>query len=117
MSKRFHVFILSAIGFLIPALSISAQSIKQYSVIDLGVVGGASDSSGGSALNNSGQVVGTSEGGDPAYYYAQDAFEYSDGMITDLGGLADPNYVDPFASAFDINDSGQVVGFAAISEG
>jgi len=119
MNKTLHLFIASAIGVLIPVISISAQSIKQYDVIDLGVVHGdvLGDSSSGLALNNSGQVVGVNAAGDPAYFFGRYAFEYSDGMLIDLGQLADPNYVDPDATANDINDSGQIVGFAAISTG
>jgi probable HAF family extracellular repeat protein len=117
MNKKIAAIILSTLGFIIVAPRIPAQSIHQYSVLDLGLVGAESESSGGSALNNSGQVVGVSSGGDPQYFFGAYAFEYSDGMITDLGGLADPDYVDPDASASDINDSGQVVGFAAISAG
>jgi len=116
MSKGFHVFTLSAIGFLILALSVSAQSIKQYSLIDLGILQRLGDDvSSGSALNNLGQVVGRSSGGDSQYFFGAYAFEYANGTITDLGGLGDPNYVDPNSSASDINDSGQVVGFSAIS--
>jgi probable HAF family extracellular repeat protein len=66
----------------------------------LGTLGGASSRA--SALNNSGQVVGTSE----TVLGASEAFLYSNGEMVTLGTL--PGSTD--SQAFAINDSGLVVG-------
>ena len=59
------------------------------------------------AINNSGQIVG---------YYSiggrHHAFQYSDGMMTDLGTLGGNN-----SYALDINDRGQIIGYSDTSDG
>ncbi len=76
-----------------------------YSIIDLGTLGGSSSEA--AAINNSGQVVGTSYTG---YLDYQHAFLYSNGIMTDLGTLGG---LISYASA--INNSGQVVGKSSIT--
>lgn len=75
---------------------------------DLGSLAGPSGSSEGNAINNRGEVVGSSSTSS-----SSDAFLYSDGQMRDLGTLPFP-FSPPgsvlSSSAFAINDSGQVVG-------
>src|SRR5215217_7838737 len=78
-----------------------------YKVEDLGTLGGSR--SGASAINDSGQVVGSS-------YLAGDqnnrAFLYKDAKMTDLGTLGGTS-----SEAKGINKSGQVVGWSDNSSG
>jgi probable HAF family extracellular repeat protein len=83
----------SAIACIAPLLAFAAHA-QQYTVTDLGTLGGASSS--GVALNNNGQVIGTSTTSSGA----TDAFLYSNGTMTDIGNWT------PSA----INDAGQIVG-------
>ncbi len=69
---------------------------------DLGTLG--SDFSRATAINEAGQVVGTSETADGAVH----PFLWEDGTMTDLGTL--PGFGG--GRAVDMNDEGQVVGFA-----
>jgi probable HAF family extracellular repeat protein len=86
---------------------------------DLGTLGGQNSRAFG--INDSGQVVGTAETGatynprDPksSSYRISHAFLYSgSGSLQDLGTLGGPN-----SYAYDINDSGQVVGTADTPDG
>jgi probable HAF family extracellular repeat protein len=74
--------------------------------IDLGTLGGASSLA--SAINDRGQVVGTSLTPDGLEH----AFLYEDGRMIDLGTLGNPQIQHPIddSKAADINDAGQVVG-------
>ena len=78
-----------------------------YKVQDLGTLGGSASWS--SAINDSGQVIGSS-------YLAGDqnrhAFLYKDGKMTDLGTLGGAS-----SEAKGINGSGQVVGWSDNSSG
>jgi probable HAF family extracellular repeat protein len=86
---------------------------------DLGTLpnasGGASaggPSSGATAFNNVGDIVGYSDTQYPAYNtafkQAFHAFLYSNGVMTDLGAIAGQNY---YSSAYSVNDSQEIVGF------
>jgi probable HAF family extracellular repeat protein len=78
-----------------------------YKVVDLGTLGGSH--SWASAINDKGQVVGSSYlAGDQNYH----AFLYMDGKITDLGTLGGTS-----SRANGINESGQVVGWSDNSSG
>ncbi|MBN1345420.1 MAG: DUF3466 family protein [Phycisphaerae bacterium] len=68
---------------------------------DLGTLG--QSSSYATAVNNLGQVVGSSWVGDSWHVFLHD-----DGVMTDLGGLEGWHYLEPHA----INDAGQIVGTA-----
>jgi probable HAF family extracellular repeat protein len=92
--KRQLVVIMLATIFLFIERSACAEI--QYTLTDLGTLGGAT-SSYATDINASGQVVGSS-----GWY----AFLYSDGVMTNLGTL--DGCTDSSASA--INASGQVVG-------
>jgi probable HAF family extracellular repeat protein len=73
---------------------------QQYStVIDLGTLGGSESYA--SAINNAGQVVGTSLLSDGTFQ----AFIWENNMMTGLSTLG------PESGAEDINDAGQVVGY------
>jgi probable HAF family extracellular repeat protein len=72
-------------------------------VIDLGTLGATYTSSSASAVNASGQVVGTSATAVSGFNHA---FLWHNGVMTDLGIL--PNAARSVAG--DINDSGQIVG-------
>ena len=78
----------------------SAGITPQYTLTDLGVLPGTA-SSYAAAINDSGQVVGTSSPSGPSQ-----AFLYSGGNLQDLGGGGTSNY------ATGINASGQVVGYS-----
>ena len=78
-----------------------ASATVQYTVTDLGTLGGnMSDAAG---INESGQVAGTSRGADGDMH----AFLYDDGIMTDIGtsGVVSSGYGG-------INDSGQIAGIS-----
>jgi probable HAF family extracellular repeat protein len=78
----------------------SPVQAADWSIVNLGTLGGTSSSA--AAINNRGQVVGTSAvAGDINSH----AFLYSNGRIVDLGTLGGPT-----SSAAGINDAGEVVG-------
>ena len=101
--RRYHVIasiLLTAIFLCITTCSMYAAD--QYSIIDLGTLGGSS--SGAYDINNLGQVVGESYtlgGGTPH------AFLWQNGSMQDLSSLNQGTY---YSRASGINDSGQVVG-------
>ena len=78
-----------------------AYAQTTYHVTDLGTLGG--NSSGATALNSYGDVVGSSTTGSGQSH----AFLYHNGTMTDLGVL---NGSDNSSVAYGINDSGTVVG-------
>ena len=78
----------------------TAQAVVQYTVTDLGTLGGTDSYAYG--INASGQVVGYCHTTGNA---ADHAFLYSGSTMTDLGTLGG---TDSYANG--INDSGQVVG-------
>ena len=99
---------LVAMGLVVVALVMGAQpasgqqaAARQYSVTDLGTLGGGGSQAG--AINNRGQVVGSAYTASGDYH----AFLWEDGEMTDLGTLPGGSF--SFAQA--INNRGQVVGF------
>jgi probable HAF family extracellular repeat protein len=84
---------------LVASAAPTASHTRSYSITDLGTLGGASSSA--SAINNRGQIVGSSSlSGDVSFH----AFLYERGRMIDLL----PGSTDSFAS--DINNRGEVVG-------
>lgn len=81
-----------------------ATQVPEYTVIDLGTLGGSESYAYG--INDRGQVVGYSEtkSGD------KHAFLYADGVMRDLGTLGGKN-----SYAYGINNHGQVVGSSQTS--
>jgi len=100
MKKTAAVAALSVIGLVILGGTSLAQSPPQYTVVDLGTLGG--DFVYAQGINNSGQVTGSSSlaGGFNPYY----AFLYSNGSMQDLGTLGGQSF------GYGINNSGQVAG-------
>jgi probable HAF family extracellular repeat protein len=110
---RVRRFIAVAIGSsgMLACLALSpVANAQQYTLTDLGTLGGLE--SWGTGINANGQVVG--------YSYVSGthshAFLYSNGMMTDLGTLGGFSS-DLFSYAYGINDTGQVVGGAEIKSG
>jgi probable HAF family extracellular repeat protein len=85
----------------------SASAVVLYTVTDLGTFPG-DFSSQATAINNSGQVVGSSTS---STSHKPHAFLYSGGSMTDLGTLGGPSSV-----AYGINAGGQVVGLADLPQ-
>jgi probable HAF family extracellular repeat protein len=79
-----------------------------YFVTDLGGISGDTLSV-ATGINNSGQVVGYSDAGNPKYAHG---FFYSGGTFQQLGGFGGTANI-PYA----VNDSGQVTGFARNTSG
>jgi probable HAF family extracellular repeat protein len=71
---------------------------------DLGTLGSGDSETTAYAVNNFGQVVGTSD---------YRAFLYSDGVMTDLNTLIPPDSDFYLSTAYGINDAGQIVGLGA----
>lgn len=90
---------------------------SSVALTDLGVLPGAlggpngGPSSEAYAFNNVGDIVGGSDSKYPAYntgfQIAHHAFLYNNGVMTDLGAIAGPNY---YSGASSVNDSHEIVG-------
>jgi probable HAF family extracellular repeat protein len=87
-----------ALGLVAFLLARVERAGAEYIVTDLGTLGGTTSSA--SAINDIGQIVGSSAVGG-----ADHAFLYSGGKMTDLGTLSGS-----YSEASGINNSGQVVG-------
>ncbi len=87
-----------------------------YTLTDLGTLGGVYDGSCAEAINKRSQVVGRTYSSNAQPPVNSRGFLYSDGMMTNLGTLAD--YLNPtpsdhtYSHALGINDRGDVVGFS-----
>ncbi len=83
-----------------------AAAAMQYTITDLGTLGGTSADASG--LNNKGQVVGAAATADGQHH----AYVWQGGLMQDLGTFGGQS-----SSAMDINDDGYVVGQASIPNG
>ena len=83
-----------------------ARGDVKYTVTDLGVLPGGTDSF-AAGVNNLGQVVGVSD----IPHVGSKAFLYSNGQMQDLGTLGGQS------DATGINDAGQIVGWAVTTTG
>lgn len=81
----------------------AAAEIANYSVTDLGTLGGGGTTQ-AYGINEAGQVVGYSTAASLKYH----AFLWDNGVMTDLGTLP----TGTTSRAFGLNDNGQAVGFA-----
>lgn len=96
MKLRPHLLAIGALAVVLHATSAHAAPVYSVTVIDT-LPGHEFEYSTPTSINNAGQIVGWS---------SFSAFLYSGGVVTDLG--KGPDGVG--AQAYDINDSGQVVG-------
>jgi probable HAF family extracellular repeat protein len=89
-------------------LGVGAHAVLWHAgrALDLGSLGGITNNV-AFAINNKGQVVGTSDLAGDQFFHA---FLWERGAIKDLGTLPAP--YDAFALAGSINDRGEVVGFS-----
>jgi probable HAF family extracellular repeat protein len=101
MTKSYVSLLVGAMALGLLPLSASAENL--FAIQDLGTLGGPSSSA--AAINDYGQVVGTSVTADGFTR----AFVYAEGSMYDLGTLGG----DLTAEARGINNRGQVVGVAA----
>ena len=102
MKKSFSEVILSLmLTVLLSVVSSNLAAAQEYTVIDLGTLGGTA--SGARGINEQGQVVG----GAATYTGDHHAFLWENGVMQDLGTLGGS-----ISSAHCINDHGQVVGGA-----
>src|SRR5438093_4091698 len=99
-------FGVALIAALLVAAGVTDLPAAGFRVIDLGTLGGHSSEA--TALNASGQIVGSSTDENGAAH----AFLYTDGAMVDLGTL--PGGTSSHATG--INDLGQVVGYGGINE-
>ena len=104
MHGRYALFIL--------ALSVlsSAASAQQYTVTDIGTLGGQSTY--GSAINDSNQVTGVSDPPTVNGISPNHPFLYTNGALLDLGTIGGTN----FANGRALNSQGQVVGDLEIDD-
>ena len=96
-----RLFLTLAVALVLVAVPSGASAPVRVTVVDLGTHGGLFSEA--KAINNSGQVVGTSEtlpGLSPRH-----AFVWEDGVMTDLGTLGGA-----WSEAVAINERGQVAG-------
>lgn len=92
----------------------------QGEITSIGVLGGVFDSSVAAAINNRGQVVGSSANQrlfpDAPIY--QHAFLWEDGVMTDLGTLGGDAIIEgDISAASALNEHGQIVGSSTTASG
>ena len=106
MGRLFRVLVAVNLGIAGLVSASPATASTQYTVIDLGTLGGAGSTAAG--VNESGDVAGTSNTswGEPH------GFRWRDGVMTGIHSMGGWG-----AEAFDVSDDGWVVGSAATSAG
>jgi probable HAF family extracellular repeat protein len=100
----------AGIGAVAPAPASAAAAPPRYRYIDLGFIGTPASRpafSSAASLNNSGTVVGESTIDGP---YALRAFSWNNGVMRNLGALAEGNFTLSVATA--VNERGVVVGYS-----
>src|SRR5436853_38851 len=116
-TKTFPGLLLAAM-LMLPGVARPAAA--QSTLVDLGTLSGTSanpyDSSSALAINDRGQVIGTSAIYDADHNYkGYHAFLYANGQMNDLGALGG---TDPYGNRYSypvaINGAGQVVGWFEI---
>src|SRR5436189_41036 len=106
--------VIALVGLAMAALlTAGASASPQLIGLEIGNLGGTT--SGASAVNDSGQVVGWSDVDERSGDVGTHAVLWSAGMLTDLGTFVGTG--DLSSEADDINNSGQVVGWSDISGG
>ena len=97
----------------------ACAQVPRYTITGLGNLGTDSSgigSSGARAINNSGQVVGSSDVVNASgHRQGSDAFLYSNGRMTDLGNLGTDGNGFFGSEAYGINNAGQVVGNSLVA--
>jgi probable HAF family extracellular repeat protein len=106
-SVRWRVAALVAMAPLVAALQTSpvAAVPTRLAIVDLGALAGGCCSF-AEAINNRGEVVGTSDVGDTISH----AFVWREGVMSDLGTLGGTSSVGQ-----DVNDRGEVVGYSTLA--
>jgi probable HAF family extracellular repeat protein len=95
-----------------PQRAFLSDGVAGHPLADLGTLGGVFSQA--TALNNLGQVVGSSTTADDGTGSSRThAFLYSDGMMRDLGVLGGTDSGES-SVAHDINDQGQIVGSSTV---
>jgi probable HAF family extracellular repeat protein len=102
------IALLVLVSFHLFAAAVLAQ--QQYTVVDLGTLGGETASPFG--INNNGQVVGTSSTSGTAQS-SRRAFRLNSGVMQNLGTVNGG----PVSDGIGINDTGQVVGRTSVNPG
>ena len=107
MKKQF-IIMMASVLMLVGSGQVMAET--QYTITDLGTLGGSLSYAYG--INDSGQVVGVSwiTGNSTSH-----AFLYDGGNMIDLNTLLPTGSGWVLKSAYGINDSGQIVGYGSIN--
>lgn len=102
----------SHIGFLafLSVVAVVKAATPQYTIVDLGSLGGTTPQAYAYGINNAGTVVGWSSTPTSAR-----GFTYRNGVMTALGTLSGAS--SPYSKAYGINEAGIVVGTSTVSYG